>query len=310
MSEDLTYLNGTFVAGAAARLPVWDYGIVQGATVTDLVRTFGGRAYRLDEHLDRFLDSLSVLSIELPEDRGRIAEIVREIIRRVRGRRDGNAATDFGVVMFATPGRFGGYAGFLEPPNSLDRPTLCVHPFPLRFAEYREGYRNGIALVTPNIPAIPEETISPTIKVRSRLHWYLAGKAARAIDPEAAALLCDRDGYVTETATGNLFAVMGDRLLTPRAERTLPGISQQVIVELCIDEGLAVERADLTVDELQTADEILLSSSTYCLLPVSRLNQKPVGSGRPGPVFERLIRRWSVEVGVDIVAQAEKFGSP
>ena len=310
--DAIAYLNGAYVPFAEAQLPVWDYAVVQAATVTDMVRTIGGEPFRLEQHLRRFAASRSRLGISLTESSSRLEKIIREVIDSNRSLAP--RESDFGVVMFASPGDYLGYTGFVPvedlpvpSPRAPSRPTLCVHPFTLAFNRFHYGYGNGIALAIPKTRQIPAASIPPEIKYRSRLHWYLAEREAKAIDPAAIALLLDQHGCVTESNSGNLFIVRDGHLLTPRAESTLSGVSQEFVMELARVQGLTVARADLTPDYVHRADEAFLTSTTYCLMPVTRLNNAPVGDGRPGPIFQRLLASWSESVGVDLREQAERL---
>jgi branched-chain amino acid aminotransferase len=173
----------------------------------------------------------------------------------------------------------------------------------LPFELWADRYDAGVHLVTPATKALPSDVIDPQIKFRSRLHWQLADREARLVDPAAMSLLLDRDGYVTEAATGNVVALHGDRLLTPSHVRSLAGISLLVVEELAPALGCQVIRGDWTLHDFERAPEIFLTSTPHCLLPVTRLNSVAVGDGRPGPLTQRLLTAWSEFVGVDIVAQ-------
>lgn len=313
MPDAFAYLNGSYVPYAEAKLPVWDYAVVQGVTVTDMIRTFAGEPFRLEQHLRRFAASREAVGIELLENDSRLTQIVREVITRNRARVPPGG--DCGVLLFATPGVYTGYMGFVLPPGesisstnlSWARPTLCVHPFTLAFKRFHLSYGNGVALAIPKVRQIPDWSIPPSIKYRSRLHWYLAEREARAIDPVASALLLDEHGCVTETATGNLFIVRKGHLLTPRAETTLGGVSQEFVMELARAAGLPVERADLTAEFVGRADEAFLTSTTYCVMPVTRLDNVPIGDGRPGPITQRMLQLWSEAVGFNLREQAERM---
>ncbi|MEZ6065077.1 MAG: aminotransferase class IV [Planctomycetaceae bacterium] len=322
MPRAMAYLSGEFLPLEEATVPVWDYGIVQGATVTDMVRTFHGEPFRLESHLARFDRSCQALGIVLPEAQAQLAEIVGDLAGKTADLLgDGR---DFGIVMFATPGPYAAYSPFttVRPlaigstealavresvPNL--RPTLCIHPFALSFSKFAEGYRDGIALASPAVRHVPGSSIPPQVKYRSRLHWYLADREVRRIDPDAAALLLDEHGCVTETNSGNLFAVVDNHLLIPRAETTLAGISQAYVIELARASGLTSERIDMTPAFLATVHEVFLSSTTYCLLPVTRYDGQVIGDGQPGSIFTRLLAQWSEAVGVDIVGQARRFAA-
>ena len=195
----LAYLNGRYIPGDQAALPVWDRGVVQGATVTEMIRTFQRVPFRLPQHLARLREALDYLGVTIHQTDDDLTEIVRQLIES----RESSLA-DLGIVIFVTPGAIPMYAG--EFPVS-DSPTVCVHTFPLPFGQWAEKYRLGQALAVPSIRQIPVEILDPRIKYRSRLHWYLADREARTIDPAAVALLQNTDGHLTETNSGNFFVV-------------------------------------------------------------------------------------------------------
>jgi branched-subunit amino acid aminotransferase/4-amino-4-deoxychorismate lyase len=142
------------------------------------------------------------------------------------------------------------------------------------------------------------------------MHYYLADLAARRIEPGARALLLDRDGFVTESSTANLLVYYrGQGLISPPQEKILPGVTMAALGELAASLQIPFARRDLTVDDVARADEVLLCSTSPCVWAVTRLNGQPIGSGRPGETVERLQRAWSEMVGLDIVAQAQRFAA-
>lgn len=295
--EPLVYLNGQFMPSADARLEVFDLAIVQGATVSEMTRTFRQNLFRLEEHLRRLWNSLGVVGLEIGLTLAELARISQELVAR-------NAAvvgeqTELALVHFVSAGEHGMYAG--RPVRS--GPTVCAHTFPLRFETWSKKFREGVHVVTPAVRQVPPECIDPQIKCRSRMHYYLADRQARAADPEAVALLLGLDGHVTETNGANFLVVERGTLVSPPLEKTLPGVSRAVVIELADRLGVRFCQRELTVDDVLQADEALLSGTPYCLLPVTRLNGKPIGEGCPGASFRRLVEAWSREVGVDIAGQ-------
>jgi branched-chain amino acid aminotransferase len=135
------------------------------------------------------------------------------------------------------------------------------------------------------------------------MHWFLADREARRVDPQAMALLLDRDGHVTETSTANFLIVKRGDIISPSARRILPGISRDMVVELAGRLGIGFAERDIQVIDSQCADEAFLTGTSFCLMPVTRLNGVPIGDGNPGPVSQRLLAAWSAEVGVDIHEQ-------
>jgi branched-subunit amino acid aminotransferase/4-amino-4-deoxychorismate lyase len=140
------------------------------------------------------------------------------------------------------------------------------------------------------------------------MHYYLADRDAARIDPRSRALLLSGQGYVTETATANVLLYDEvEGLVSPPLDSILPGISLAVVRELASQLDVSFSQRLLTPHDLSVADEVLLASTPYCLLPVTRFNGRPIGSGEPGPIFRSLLDAWSQMQGVDIAAQAARF---
>ena len=295
MAEPLAYLNGRFLPQPEAALPLHDAGFVWGATVTDLCRTFRRRLFRLPDHLRRFRQGCTRARVPLLADEDELTRIAGRLIEH-------NAALlrpeqELALVLFATPGPVGHYAGL----TGSGPPTLGMHTFPLPFERYARLFREGATLVVPGVRHVPAACLDPRVKQRSRLSWWLAEQQAHDADPAASALLLDDAGHVTEAAAANLLAVCGGRVMTPRRDGVLDGISLRVTEELCGSLGVPFAEADLTVADCQAADEGMLSSTGFCLAPVRRLGGAELPC--PGPVFGRLLRAWDELVGLDIRAQ-------
>jgi branched-chain amino acid aminotransferase len=298
MFQPLAYLDGRLLPYGEAALPLHDAGFVWGATVTDLCRTFRHRLFRLDDHLRRFRASCRLARVPQPRPDDHLTGVAEQLVRH-------NAAPlrpeqDLALVMFATPGPVGHYAGLPGGPGQ-ESPTLGMHTFPLPFERYRHLFTEGAALVVPSVRHLPADCVDPHIKQRSRLFWWLAEQEARDADPSASALLLDAAGRVTETAAANLVVVRRGRVLTPRREYVLNGVSLRVVEELCDDLGIPFREAPLTLDDCRAADEAMLANTAYCLAPVRRIQGTELAC--PGPVFERLLRAWGEWVGVDIRSQ-------
>jgi len=138
------------------------------------------------------------------------------------------------------------------------------------------------------------------------MHYYLADQEARLVDPEAAALLLDLAGNVTETSGANFLIVERGTIVSPTTVNTLPGISRAMVIELAGKLGIPFVERDLQVFNVMNADEAFTASTPYCLMPVTRINGVPIGDGRPGPMVRRLMAAWSEEVGLDIERQIQE----
>src|SRR5262249_2531360 len=160
--------------------------------------------------------------------------------------------------------------------------------FPLPFELWAKKMKEGTHLITPSIRQLPAECVDPHIKNRSRIHYYLAEKDIHQHDPDAFALLLDGEGFVTETATANFFIVKGGTIVSPRADRILLGISRDKLIELARRLDIPFAERDIPISEAARADEAFLTSTPYCLMPVTRINQRSIGTGI-GPIYSKLL---------------------
>ncbi len=303
--QPCAWRNGEFIPSAERlSIPVYDAGFILGVTVTEQVRTFRGEPYRLEERLARLRNGLRIVGLEIPFTETDLAEAARELARRNHALLDPD--DDLGLAIFVTPGAYATLA-----PHAVDvNPLVAMHTYPLPFGLWHKTYTQGQTLVTTSVQQVPELCWPRHLKCRSRMHYYLADRQARETDPRARALLLDADGCVTETSTSNILVYseeIGFRV--PPSERVLPGVSQQALREIIEELGHQVTEHDLTPADVAASDEVLLTSTPSCLLPVTRLNDSTIGAGQPGPLFQRLLTAWSEKVDVDIRGQAERFAA-
>lgn len=304
MSEPLAYLHGRYLPISQAAIPVTDGGFVQGVTVAEQLRTFGGKLFRLEQHLGRLSRSLAIVGIELEMPVEKLGEIARELAAKNHSLLE--PGDDLGLSMFVTPGPYSTFAGGLGSTG----PTIGLHTYPLPFQLWHQKYEQGESLVVTDVMQVPAACWPTELKCRSRMHYYLGDKAARQQEPGARALMLEERGYVTEASTANILVFYRDvGLVSPPREMILPGVSAAVVEELAGDLGIPFSFRSLTVDDVAAADEVLLCSTSPCLWPVSRLNGQPIADGKPSELAGRLLTAWSELVGLDIAAQAAKFCS-
>src|SRR4029078_8927067 len=153
-------------------------------------------------------------------------------------------------------------------------------------------------LVPPSILHVPPHGYAPKMKYRSRMHYYLADKEAQLVDPDAAALLLDLAGNVTETSGSNFPSVERGTIVSPTLVNTLPGISRATVIELAAKLGIPFVEKDIQVHSVMNAGEAVTTSTPYCALPATNLNAVAIGDGKPGPIWRRLMTAWSELVGV------------
>ena len=300
MTESLAFINGKKVSVSQASLHIFDLGIVLGASVTEMARTFQHTCFRLDDHIERLFRSLKHVGFAMELSRAQLAEIALELVSHNAPLVP--ATHDLGVSIFITAGTSLTYTG-LSGLATCKTPSVVVHTFPLPFELWSEKLEVGQHVITPSIRHLPPECLDPKIKSRSRMHWYLADEQARNADPKAIALLVDRQDCISETSTANFFIVQGRTIITPTGRNTLHGISQAVVQQLAAELGLKFEHRDFQTYDVVNADEAFTSSTPYCILPVTKINHRPIGSGEPGPVFNELLTSWSRHVGVDLREQ-------
>jgi branched-chain amino acid aminotransferase len=294
MSEPIAYLNGAWLPQSRAGLPLHDAGFVMGVTVVDFIRTFRRRLDSWPRHLARFQRNVANVGIgpwTYSDDA--LTALAEEIITR-------NTALlaphqELTLIVFATPGPLGAYIG---QPELQGPPTLGLHTFPLAFDRYRETIRDGARLRScRSIVAPISPWISPTIKHRSRLHWWLAEHETGDAKP----LLLDANGHVTETSFANVVIVRDGDVVSPRRDAILPGVSLETVEELCGEIGVTFREADLTVADCLAADEVLLCGTAFCLARARELDDVPLPP--IGTIYRKLSEAWSRRLGLDFAAQ-------
>jgi branched-subunit amino acid aminotransferase/4-amino-4-deoxychorismate lyase len=303
MKKPFAFVNGRFLSASDVAVPLNDTGLVLGAAVTEQLRTFSGRLFHLDDHLKRLGRSLDIVGIDPGLGRGQLANAAERLsgfnLSEIRQR------DDLGLCIFVTPGPY----PTLSDGRAGD-PLVCMHTYPLPFKLWAEKYESGASLVTTDVQQVSPSSWPPALKCRSRMHYYLADRAAALKEPGSRALLLDADGHVLEASTANVVLYYeAEGLVAPPHEKVLPGISLAVLYELAESLGIPHQERELTPDDVARADEVLLTSTPFCLMPVTRFNGQPVTTGQPGHVFRKLIAAWSEKVGFDIAEQAVRFAA-
>jgi branched-subunit amino acid aminotransferase/4-amino-4-deoxychorismate lyase len=300
VTEPLVYLRGQTVPASAAHIAIYDAGVVLGATVTEMTRTFRLKPFRLDDHLDRLFRSLRYVRMDIGLSKKELASISNELI--AHNGRLLDEGGELGLIHFVTAGEYPTYAG-MAGRAARTTPTVCVHTFPMPFELWSAKMKNGAHVVTPSIRHVPPQCYDPKMKYRSRMHFYLGDKEAQLADPDAIALLLDLDGNVTETGGANFLIVERGIIVSPTTRNTLAGVSRATVIELAEQLGIPFVERDIQVHSVMNADEAMLTTTPYCVMPVTKINGVTIGSGQPGLVQRRLLAAWSERVGLDIEAQ-------
>lgn len=290
------YWNGEFVPEEKMALPVTDRGVAHGVAVTEFVRTFRGRPIFLPAHLERLQKSAQDCRIPLAISAGELTTSLNQLLEHNYALL--TESTDLGVIISATPGMNATYAG-----GRPVQPTLFAHTFPLPAHLWAEASEKGTRLAVSTVPQVPSQCVPVTAKSRSRMAWYLAEQDVRERFPGAQALVLDLDGYIRETSTANVFVVIQGEIVTPPASQVLPGVSRQTTIDLAEAMGLPVQQRPLTIAETLQADEMFVTSTPYCLLPVRELCEPAREWTPPGPLTSRLLQAWWDKTGLNVHEQ-------
>ena len=288
--ERIVYLNGEFVQESQAVISVRDRGFVYGDAVFDTTRTFGGRIFKLSEHLDRFFNSLRYLRMQPPLTKQQFADITMQVLEANLPLLEEGG--DYWVTQRVTRGAPGG------------SPTVIVECVPLPFAQRAAYYRDGMPVIVPSVRRTPPDAMSPRAKMHNYINLVLATQEVEAQNPDAWPILLDMNGNLCEGPGANIFLVKDGEVLTPREQYVLAGISRETAIDLAHELGVPLREADLDLYDAYTADEAFITSTSFCIVPVSSFNGNAIGSGGvPGPITDRLTKAYSGLVGVDIAAQ-------
>lgn len=305
MKERVVYINsdlypgGKFVLDSEARLSIWDVGYTYGYNVYDSARTIKGKPWQLKEHIARFYRCCKACRLEpgiTPEELERIST---EVCSRNEHLLNKSRGEDYAIMFEATPGEYGFFHGRpLPAPEGKGRPTLIVKNQPI-WSQAIYSIK-GVHLVTPSSRQIPPHVRDPKIKTYSRMSQVFAIHEAQLVDPESWPLMLNIHGNLTETHWTNIFLVYDGVMMTPTTCEVLEGISRSNVIYLAKQLGIPVVERDLQPFHLYNAEEAFVSTTPYCILPISRYNCVSVGKEVPGPITKRLTEAWSKWVDHDI----------
>ena len=267
----IVYLNGRFLPLEEASVPVLDRGFLFGDGVYEIVPVYGGRPLRLPEHLARLQRSCDAIRLANPYGDAEWARVLNEVVAR-------NDGGDLAVYWQVTRGVAKRDHAF--PQDTAPTVFMMANPLPSPTPAQVE---NGVACVSMT----DNRWLRCDIKAIALLSNVLLRQAA--IDGGGAEAILFRDGYLTEGAASNILVARGGKLLAPPKDHLiLPGITYDLVLELDATHGVPFEVREISEAEVRTADELMLTSSTKEVLAITTLDGKPVGSGRPGPVFRVL----------------------
>lgn len=272
------WVDGRVLPLDRASVPVTDRGFLLADGVFDSIRTYGGRPFLLGDHLDRLRRSAEALWLPVPWSDADLEGIVRSLL-------DGWPPGCEAVLRTVLTRGDGGH-GLVLPEPQVPRLVVLCRPLP---ALPPEAYEEGVGLGVPATGRTKDQAVPAHVKVGNYLAGVLALREAREIGA-VEALLRAADGSWAEATTSNLFCVARGTLLTPgEREHALPGVTRALVLRVAARAGIPVAERPVSDADLWGADEVFITSSIKEVVPVVRLETRPVGCGRPGPTTRRVM---------------------
>jgi len=267
----LVYLNGEFIPPDQAKVSVFDRGFIFGDGVYEVIPVFGGRMFRLPHHLARLEASLAAIQLRNPHT----ARQWNDIFTRLSAN---NGTVDQSVYLQITRGVAARDHAF--PPNIS--PTVFAYASPLNYPP-AEQLAKGVAAITT------ADNRWQRCDIKSIALLANALLRQQAIEQGAVEAILVRDGLMTEGAASNIFIVSGDRVITPpKGPYILPGITRDLVVEIAHSHDIDCVEQPVPIGSLRSANEVWMTSSTKEILPITRIDSRPVGDGKQGPMHVRV----------------------
>ena len=274
--DQLIYFNGKFVKKQDARTSVYDHGFLYGDGVFEGIRAYNGRVFRLDGHLDRMYDSAKAIDLKIPLSKEDMKKAIIETLKR-------NGLKDAYNRPIVTRG---------DGDLGLD-PRKC--PVPNVFiitqewgAMYGDLYEKGLTAVTVGIRRNAPEALPPNIKSLNYLNNILA-KIEANVKGGDEAIMIDVHGNVSEGSGDNIFVVKNGMILTPPALNNLRGITRAAAIELAIKDRIPVSETNMGLFDIYTADEVFVTGTAAEIAPVTKVDGRIIGDGKPGQITMKLM---------------------
>lgn len=274
------YIDGKFHDEGNAKVSVFDHGLLYGDGVFEGIRAYHGRVFKLKEHIDRLFYSAKAILLELPLTHAQFMQAVVETCRK-------NKLRDGYIRLVVTRGI--GTLGLN--PNRCKRPSVIVIADKIQLYP-PEMYERGMAIVTVPTTRNLHNAVNPAIKSLNYLNNILAKIEANIAGVEEAIML-NTEGYVAECTGDNLFILKNGGMFTPPLSAgALYGITRGVVIEMAREAGIAVSEPNLTRYDLFNADECFLTGTGAELIPVTKIDGRVIGTGKPGPITRSLVQRY------------------
>ena len=301
----VVYMNGNFVPENEAKVSIYDSSLMFGDMVFEMTRSFNKEQFKLRDHLKRLYASLKYVHIPLKMS---IDEMEKACYETIEKNEPFFSKTDEHRLMINVSR--GPLSIYSEIFNGKLGPLVIISDFPLKWTVSGMGklFDSGITAVIPSQRAIPSYLLDAKIKNRSRIHYMMANiEVSHLPGDNNWPLLIDPDGFIAEGTGDNFFLVKDNMLYTPEPRNILRGISRQYIFDLAKELGIDYYEKNLELYDVITADEAFMTGSPFCLLPVTKINGINIGNGNRGNITNKLLKKWSDNVGLNIENQIKEF---
>jgi branched-chain amino acid aminotransferase len=274
------YLDGVIVDETEARISVFDHGLLYGDGVFEGIRFYNGRVFRLEEHVRRLYDSAKSILLQIPLTPAEMIEATTATVRA-------NGLVDGYIRLVVTRGV--GPMGL----SPFKCPKASIIIIADRISLYsEEAYANGLTMATCSTRRPSHDILSPQVKSLNYLNNVMAKVEAIQAGAEEGLMLNDL-GLVAECTGDNVFIIRDGVIATPPITAgALPGITRGVVIEIAREFGLPLVERDLSRHDIYTCDECFLTGTAAEVIAATKLDQRVLGTGRPGPVTQRIIARF------------------
>lgn len=271
------YIDGQLLDEANARISVFDHGLLYGDGVFEGIRFYNSRVFRLEEHIRRLYDSAKSILLTIPMSPEEMTQALLETCRA-------NGLTDGYIRLVITRGAGPlGLSPYKCPKASVIIIACGIQLYP------EEAYRNGLAMATCATRRPTHDTLSPQVKSLNYLNNVMAKVEAIQAGAEEGLMLNDR-GLVAECTGDNLFIIRDGVISTPPISAgALDGITRKAVFDIAAGLGISIREVELSRHDIYTADECFLTGTAAEVIAATKLDQRIIGSGKPGPVTERVI---------------------
>ncbi len=274
------YINGTLYDKQDAKVSVYDHGLLYGDGIFEGIRSYSGKVFRLTEHLQRLYRSAKAIRLEIPMSRDDLAKAVVETL-------EANGIENGYIRLIVTRG-----AGTLGlDPNKTSDPQVIIITDSIELYP-RENYEHGLEIITVGSIRNHPAALDPRIKSLNYLNNIMAKIEGLQAGCEEA-LMLNYKGELAECTGDNIFLVRDGALATPPVDAgILEGITRDAVIELAEAQGIKVQQTALMRHDLFVADECFLTGTAAEVVPVIKVDGRPIGDGKPGPITRDLMARF------------------